>query len=1272
MKSIFLLLLSLLIASKTFGQNFSTGIRDKLHWNEPVLVQTEPEKQYLLNFTGAAFPAGGFLPHFQQTVFFSDKNSAFTSYELVNFRVDSTDVSKYIHPDNLLQLEPELLIATDRAVSQGLEGVLVSFIPLLSDPETRSVFRVIDFELLIHYCKQESPGAYLKRSYTSQSVLTTGNWFKFSVQNTGIHRITYNDLVSAGLNPAGINPRNIRLYGNGGGMLPEPNAKPRIDDLIENAIVVVGEEDGVFNTQDYILFYAQSPHQWSYAPGTSNFEHLYNIYSDFNYYFLTADLGPGKRVASQPNAAQPANYTVSVFNDYMVHDQNLRNLMKSGRQWYGEEFDAILTRTFNFDFPNRITDSSFSLRSHFAANSLQSTSFVFNINGVSFQSFVLAVPGGNYPPVARDATLARTMVNEQAKIEVKITYNKSSFPSKGWLNYIWVHAWRQLRMTGDQMLFRSLASVAPERVSEFRVGNASAALQIWDVTDPANVSRVEAVLQGSELIFRLGTTQLREFTAFDPAKPLPVQFVEKVTNQNLHGVSVPDMLIVTHPLFLSEANRLAGFHDAHSGLEVLVATTSQIYNEFSSGKQDVSAIRDFAKMLYNRDLEPRKFRYLLLFGDASYDLKDIKDRTTNNTNFVPGWPSPESLSPVESYITDDYYGFLDDNEGGSGTNILDLGIGRLPAATVLEAEAMVDKIIHYSENAQATMADWRNFICLIADDEDGNMHMRDAEILSKAIDTLYDVFNQSKIYLDAYPQVSVPGGKRYPQVNADINKRVQQGALIVNYIGHGGVLGLAHERVLEIVDIKNWTNYDRLPVFITATCEFAYFDDPTHTSPGELIMLNPNGGGIALYTTTRPTYASFNFPLNLRLFENSFKRTNGQYPRMGDIMRLSKQNSGNDTNARKFVLLGDPAVRMAMPGLQVNTTMVNETDLSVLTPILRALSLVTVKGNVSDFNGNIAADFNGQVIPIVFDKAQKIITLANDEGEPFSFMSQQNILYRGKVSVNAGYFEFSFMVPKDIAYSMGPGKISYYATDGQRDAHGADRRIIIGGFNEAASIDLSGPVVELFMNNEKFKNGGITDQNPVLLAKVSDESGINTTGMGIGHDITAILNNQTDNVYVLNDFYQTDLDTYTSGTIRYPFYNLPDGPHQLRLKVWDVYNNATEGFIDFVVASSGAIALREVLNYPNPFRGRTQFVIEHNQAGETIDYEIYIYSLDGRIRKTMRERIRTGNFRSELFTWDGRSDDGQMLESGTYVYRIIMRHEATGTEEKSSKLVIIR
>jgi hypothetical protein len=496
--------------------------------------------------------------------------------------------------------------------------------------------------------------------------------------------------------------------------------------------------------------------------------------------------------------------------------------------------------------------------------------------------------------------------------------------------------------------------------------------------------------------------------------------------------------------------------------------------------------------------------------------------------------------------------------------------------------------------------------------------------------------------------------------------------LIVNYTGHGGVLGWAHERVLELPDINSWTNYDMMPVFITATCEFAYFDDPSHTSAGELVILNPKGGGVALFTTTRPTYASPNFTINKLLYEYSFIREDGEYLRLGDIMRLAKQNAGNDTNHQKFVLLGDPALKLAIPEYKVVTTHLNGQEITLESDTLKALSKNTIEGFIADLSGNIMEDFEGVITPTVFDKAQKITSLANDGGETFPFSSQIGILYKGNSSISNGRFSFTFIVPKDIAYSYGNSKISYYATDGHRDANGDERSIMVGGYNEGAVADNKGPVIEMFINDENFKFGGITDQNPVLFARVEDESGINTTGNGIGHDITAVLNHETSNPIVLNDYYQADMDTYQSGRIRYPFFNLPDGRYHLSLKVWDIYNNPAEAFTEFIVSTSGKIALEEVLNYPNPFRDQTYFMVSHNQAGSDIEVEIYIYSLDGRLRKVLQDNIRPGGYRSNVIDWDGRGDNGQLLEGGTYVYRVVFRNTETGSAEIGNKLVIIR
>lgn len=1247
------------------------SISEKLSWEVPSQVRIDDSDFYMLAFNESYYPESHLIPSFQKSYFFQTDNASFVSLELINLVFDSTDMNGFIRPEEMNLIGPELAYSAHLIKSRGQSGVHVSFIPLVFEPLSGKVFRLLSFDVQIEYQYFDDAPEMLKNDYAQQSVLATGDWHKFSVSETGIYKITYNDLVDAGLNPSEINPQHLRLYGNGGGMLPEPNSAFRHDDLVENAIMVVGEDDSVFGQQDYILFYGQGPHEWKYSSTSPAFEHVHNIYDDYNYYYLTADLGMGKRIGTQPSSTLPATDVVDTFNDYQIHEQNTVNLIKSGRQWYGEVFDAILTRNFPFHFPNRVPDSEVNVQASVAGRSLQGTSFLFNINGVTVQTPVSPITNQAYAAHARESlmNLNRVFEGNEETIDVKLTYNKSASPSTGWLNFIRVHARRNLMMADNQMPFRNLNTVGPNRVSEFRVGNTTSAINIWDVTDPSNVMLQQTTQQGAEMVFKLSTNLLREFIAFNPNNTLSVEFVEKVENQNLHDVSVPDMLIVTHPLFIDEANRLADFHINYSKLDVLVVPTPLIYNEFSSGKQDLTAIRDFTRMLYERSGNGKDLRYLLLFGDASYDYKD---HVSNNTNFIPVWMSQQSLDPIQSYVTDDYFGFLDANEGGDGPNIVDIGIGRLPVSTIEDATAMVDKIIHYASNTQITMADWRNYICFVADDEDNNLHIRQAETMANGIDSLFNAFNLSKIYLDAHQQLSVPGGERYPQVNTDINRRVQQGALIMNYTGHGGVLGWAHERVLELADIRSWTNFDRMPVFITATCEFAYFDDPTITSAGELVLLNPNGGGIALFTTSRPTYASPNFAINKRLFEFVFSREDGEYFRLGDIIRLAKQNSASDINGRKFLLLGDPALRMAIPEYKVVTTHLNEQEISMASDTLKALSRATISGVVKDLSGNVMEDFNGILTPTVFDKAQKINTLSNDGGQEYAFTTQQNIVYKGNASIENGHFSFSFIVPKDIAYAYDTGKISYYATDGFRDAHGNDRSIVVGGFNENAELDNMGPEIELYINDTNFKSGGITDENPVLLAFVKDNSGVNTSGSGIGHDIIALLNEETEKAYVLNDFYQSDLDTYQSGTVRYPFFNLPDGRHQLRLKVWDIYNNPAEGSIEFVVASSGKLALQEVLNYPNPFRDRTHFVVEHNQAGANVEFEIYIYSLDGRLRKVLTEEMRPGGYRSEPLEWDGRGDDGQLLEAGAYVYRVVMNIPGSGVSEKGSKLVIIR
>jgi len=828
-------------------------------------------------------------------------------------------------------------------------------------------------------------------------------------------------------------------------------------------------------------------------------------------------------------------------------------------------------------------------------------------------------------------------------------------------------------MAGNQMMFTRSPDAKDGEVANYNIGNANNDLKVWDITNPVNVRQVNTKLTSGNLTFKATTDTLRQFIAFNGSAYFATEFVEKIENQSLHAISNIDYLIISHPDFMDQAQQLASFHTEQSGLKVYITTPGLIYNEFSSGSQDVTAIRDFAKYLYDNSTSGSEIQYLLLFGDASFDYKDVSN---DNTNFVPCWEDVESLNIVNSIATDDYYGFLDDGEGniGSSTDKVDIGIGRFVVATDKEAQMAVDKSIHYATNTTEVMAPWRNMITFVADDGDNNRHLNDAQHLSGYLEENYPVYNINKIYLDAYTQVPTPSGQRAPDVNRAINSQMAKGTLIMNYSGHGGEIGWGHERYLQTTDVNSWTNYDEMTVFITATCEFSRYDDHRRTSAGEMVFLNEKGGGIALFTTARATFASSNLQLNLAIYNNNlFEKKNGNYPRFGDVIRQSKSSgAGNSNNNKKFILLGDPALRMAYPEFNTETIKINgKLCVDNIADTLSALSQITIEGIVTDEGGEKIENFNGVIYPTIYDKFAKIITLG-DEGPPTSFNLRQNVLFNGKASVTNGDFKVEFIVPKDIAYKFGGGRISYYFNNDNQDGNGYYENIIIGGYDKNASEDNQGPLVEVYMNDISFVPGGMTDQNPGLFSIVSDENGINTTGNGIGHDILATIDSEDNQSHILNQYYEADIDSYNSGTISYPFQNLSDGEHTLSLKVWDIYNNSTTAYLNFIVVSNNDMFVENLMNYPNPFIDYTNFVFDHNQSGQQLDVLIQVFTSSGQMVKTIETQITSEGYRSTPITWDGNTDSGGKIGRGFYVYRLVVRNETGATQEEHSKLVFIR
>lgn len=1162
--------------------------------------------------------------------------------------INETDLSNLTFP---LQYSEVLNPVIQYGTAKGLTQARLSLVPVVKNPEG-GLMRLNSFVIDVVYMPSSAATKSTVVNYAPQSKLATGNWYKVKLNKTGIYKLTYSEMQAMGIPVNGLNPDNIRVFGYGGGMLPEANSISRFDDMHENAIKVVTAKSGSFASGDYILFYATAPDKITFNKTSKKFEHERNIYSDYSYYYINVDSGPGLRIEDQAQSPKLPNYTSAGYFEGNFHEKDLLNFVKSGKQWVGERMDASNpTVTIpEYTFKNLLPGKQAWLRYRLTARTPASASFKVYVNDKLISSPTIAGFQGGYQ-YATEKIEIRSFVPETDKVRIKFEFFGGT-NATAWLDWVEINTQHSLVFTGGQMPFSDLISIGIGNVTNFQITNSNPSLTVWDVTSPTRVFRVDANNADGICSFIANTDSLRQFLAFDNTSYLTPVFAEKTPNQNLHGIASTDMLIVTHKDYISEANRIAEFHRQQDGLDVVIVTNEQIYNEFSSGSPDASAIRDFARMLYKRPSE-NKLKYLLLFGDGSYDYKDIH---SGNTNRILTFQTLESMNSTSSYQSDDFYGLLDDNEGYDAFGLIDIGIGRFPVSNKEEAKNAVDKTIFYATNQPKSLGDWRNKICLIADDEDGNTHLNQVEdkIVPK-IESKSKAFNLEKIYLDAYKQLSVPGGQRYPDVNIAIAEQIESGALLIGYTGHGGELSWASEGILTVREINSWTNGDKLPVFMTATCEFSRFDDPERVSAGEYVFLNPLGGGAALFTTTRLANAGVNIGLTVAFYDTLFSKTNGIYPRFGDVIAYAKNLTGGQEAewVRNFVLLGDPALRLACPKYNVVTTEINGKPLSVQSDTISAMSQVEIKGMVTDFDGQKLSSFNGEVNIKIFDKFKQISTLENDPESPArNFKVQDNIIYQGISRVTNGEFFTRFIVPRDIDYSFGNGKISYYAQNGKEDAHGYTSDLLIGGSGVEGN-DNTGPQIKLYIDNISFVDGGSTSPNPVLLAFLDDESGINTTGNGIGHDIVATLDNDIANSFVLNKFYRADLDSYTSGVVTYKFSGLSVGMHTLELKVWDVYNNSSTATITFEVKADFQVQIVDITTTPNPFSERTEISFNLNMTNEPIVTTVEVFNINGSLLRTLgsKQTVSQGTLVGPI-EWDGLDAFGNALSRGVYILSV--------------------
>ena len=1094
--------------------------------------------------------------------------------------------------------------------------------------------------------------------------LGSGIWYKMAVQETGIYRLDNAFLVRSGISPSSLGPlSSIRIFGNGGEMLPEDLTLPRADSLREIPRRVVDKNgNGTFDAEDYVIFFGRAPKGWKYNPATEGFSHWINYYTGANQYFLTFDGIDGMEMDSVVSVPAASPFQPEDFQGLLFVEEERNNLLGSGRQWHGQLFDAE-TRTVVYTnlLAGYVSTKPVAYLVSVLARSSLSGSFLFEESGQNLGS---VFTGGidvtsienNYAYRAPTDTFSRVGPLTDDRSVVRLTFNNSGSGARGWLDWLEIHYRRQFKAVNDLLLFTSPDTNAVVRYA--LSGLSSQDVGIFDVTDDGNVKRITGVTfnqqDPGQCSFDMPDTsgRVREFAVVGPNGYKTPSNAVRIGNSDLHGItSGAEMVIVSPPEFLDEAERLANHRAQRDGLSLVVVNTVDVSNEFSGGLPDPMAVRDF--LSWARTNWTVKPRYVLLFGNGHYDYKNIRSPARN---WVLPYESVESIHQIDSFASDDPMAML--NPGNSRISV---AIGRLPVNSAEEAAAAVDKIIAYETSTPVDP--WRNRVLFIADDgltsqrDDGALHTNQAEVLSLAY-TPASV-EKKKIYIVEFPTVNSSSGRRKPTANAAIIDAMNRGSLLVNYTGHGNPRQWAHEEIFtRETSLPQLSNKEMPFLLVAATCDFARYDNPDERSAGEQILTMSGGGAIGVVTATRAVYSGENAQFNNTFYANLFSRDSlGRPPRLGDAMFQTKQALFS-TNDVKYHLLGDPSMRLNLPPASAGVDSINGAPIVGATAV-QALSLVSVAGEIRRPDSSLRTEFNGEAILEMFDSKRRIPV---PEWGAYTFVVNGSLLYRGLVSVTNGVFNATVPIPKDVSYNNDNARISVYAWSGTDDAVGFTESVTIAGTDSTAAIDTTGPTVEIFLQDEAFRSGDVVPPDPLLIVKLYDQTGINTSTASVGHGLEAVLNS-TSQAIDLTDFYRGDIDTYQSGMVRYPLRNLPEGRQSLTVKAWDIYNNSARIELSFDVKLVSDLSMYQVFNFPNPVSHSTVFTFQRNST-EPVDVTVKVFTVAGRLVDEIESNGIVDRF--VQIPWDARDRNGDALANGVYFYKII----TNSTDQKSSREVI--
>lgn len=1101
--------------------------------------------------------------------------------------------------------------------------------------------------------------------YATKSVLAEGKWAKIKVTATGMHLITDAELRKLGFN----DPSKVRIYGLGGRQTTPGFTLQTPDDLPQQPCV---------RTSKGIVFFGTDHISWEDNTGLLPYSHDIHAYSHDNYYFISDRDIPSLQQPSAATTAGGGDNLVKSFTARLLHEEELEFGGQSGCQIFGEDFRTKRSQNFDFKRIDAVDDVNV-VKVRFGAKTTNGRSTLkFKANGQ-------ALPASNSDTFGSSDKNSYYSISETSKeitcgdatLSLNINYEQTGTLFFARLDYIEMFYNRKLALHDGEIYFYGRFSPG-ETLS---VAGCSSSTQIWDVTDPSTPAKVEFTLQSSDGRFEVVTPGYREFIAFDPEQISRAATADvQISNQDIHGMETPDMVIITLPEYRQGAERIARLHESHDGFRVHVINAEEIYNEFSGGKCDFGAFRNMLKMWYDRgtDDEGHSLRYCLLMGRPHYDNKGVS-AASKKLGYTP-MPIYESYSGTDehsSFCTDDYIAKLSDTTDSSfslASAPNSIAVGRLPVKSASEASQMAEKIEKYVLNPD--YGPWRNKVMLIADDEDYNAHLNQTQTSYKEMRRngsgnrhVYD-----RIYLDSYQRVMTGLGATYPQATERMLRNYNDGVVFTQYIGHGSEVNWCHEHLWTWDDINSMTN-KRLTFIYSATCRFGPWDED-NISAAEIVMMNPESGTIGQITTTRTVYVDHNGKLSESIGRELFKTNpDGSPRRFGDVYRDGKNGKLSD-NTLRYIFMGDPAITIPGGSSHVTVETINGTDVvnidneEPVLPELTARSAATVSGIISKQDGTVDTEFNGNITIDLYD-AERVITTygQGSKGQSISYNDRDKRLSSVTLKVKDGQWSGTLRVPPEIQGNYTPAMIACYAwSDNGQEAQGTTENLYVYGFNNDAELDEEAPVIEQFyVNSPNFTNGGLVNSSPVIFARISDESGINISDSGIGHSMTLTIDDSKV-LSDLNSYYTQDPDNPATGSLIYPVGDIKAGKHTLTLTVWDNANNVSKASLDINVgAAVDPVIYDMTASVTDTY---IDFNINLDRPNTSLDVEIGVFDLNGRRLWSVEQNMNSGIESTVSARWDMTDTSGTRVPRGIYIYRAkVLTPEGTYAT-KSKKIAI--